>query len=196
MVAGEGASCPRGRDVSSPASAVLLSAALAIGCDANLSFLTIGVEPLSAQGRTGLDSDLESDDSVGVGITYSTVVKAPGHGSTAMLLHVGLGHESPRAEGAGGKAHWTWFDGGMAIAEVRGGPGYALGFSLAYLDSVLAGRNAFGPGGFARGFYRLHGESRVGLEIYGEVHGWVVFDNEGASLAGRAAAGLCLVAIF
>ncbi|MHC4249110.1 MAG: hypothetical protein ACYS9X_08285 [Planctomycetota bacterium] len=174
----------------------LAFASLSIGCDSNMSLLTLGWEPLAAQGRTGVDAELSSDGSVDVGATYSMVVKAAGQPATLLLMHFALGYSSRREDGSGGNAHWTWFDGGVAVAQARGGPGFALGVSLAHLDSTQDGYDSFGPGGFARGFYRLHGESRVGLKFHGELHGWVGFGGEGVDLAGRAAAGLSLVAIF
>jgi len=157
-----------------------------------------GMRPLARLERSELSTGLKSESPGGfhVGIFAS---EEPLLGSVS---YAWLPLEE-RATGGDVDAHWLDAGLGVGLPLARGDPAVAplarvaAGASVLFLDFERNSCDTCAAGMYARaGLGLWTREKRFGLEVFGDLHGWIGVDGHGLQTAWAATAGFSVIVRF
>jgi HEAT repeat protein len=156
-------------------------------------FVAVGVTPLAAVGRTGLDSDLELEEP---GAFDATVLLGVENGA----IFTQVGYAALSEHDTGKHVGSTQIGLGFGFHDFplpgKSRAGLTLGYTLLFLDFEDRDRDTLGFGMFCRPAVHLHLWRRWGLDLYADARGWVGLDRDGLHLAGSAGLGASVICSF
>jgi hypothetical protein len=145
--------------------------------------------------RTDLPEDLELDGPMGYELGLFVADQAQGRVS---LTYIPLEEEDSDRDV---DAYWLDWSGGQSYS-LWGGPlfgalRYEIGPSLLFMDFERSTYDTFGLGGLARGIFGVYfSKPQLGIELSGDVHGWVGADSHDPQAAWAATLGINVTVKF
>jgi hypothetical protein len=154
---------------------------------------TAGWRPLAHVNRTHLERDLELDDPGGFDASFVF-----GDAVQALVLSGSAGYAPMEEEDTGRDVDCFWVDAGLGGRGGTGLPGEEWQFlwhatagpSLLVMEFERGGHDTVGLGAFGRAAVGLCWRQQVGLELFGDLHGWVGADSDDAQAAWAASLGV------